>query len=75
MKDECIGWAMQVLQNRNVLRDDYKELVELIIIFLGGVPAGGIWFRAPGPMHQVRWMSKVIYSFKVWMFRDQFRLM
>ena len=25
-------------------------------------------------MHQVRWMAKVIYTFKVWMFRTQFKL-
>ncbi|KAG0718749.1 hypothetical protein GWK47_051855 [Chionoecetes opilio] len=25
-------------------------------------------------MHQARWMSKVLYSFKIWMFRGQFRL-
>jgi len=25
-------------------------------------------------MHHDRWMSKVIYSLKVWMFRSQFRL-
>ncbi len=28
----------------------------------------------PGPMHHARWMSKVIYSLKVWMFRSQFKL-
>ena len=40
--------------------------------FLGGgvmVP-----FRYPGHMHQARWMAKVIYSFKIWLFRRQFRL-
>lgn len=31
-------------------------------------------FMAPGPMHHAHWMSKVIYSLKVWMFRLQFRL-
>ena len=29
---------------------------------------------APGAMHQARWMSKIIYSFKIWMFRSQFTL-
>jgi hypothetical protein len=31
-------------------------------------------FRAPGPMHQARWMSKAIYSIKVWLFQSQFKL-
>ena len=29
---------------------------------------------APGAMHQARWMAKVIYSLKIWMFRSQFKL-
>jgi len=29
---------------------------------------------APGAMHHARWMSKVVYSLKVWMFRQQFKL-
>ena len=30
--------------------------------------------QPPGPMHLARWMSKIIYSFKVWMFCNQFHL-
>ncbi|KAE9535245.1 hypothetical protein AGLY_007978 [Aphis glycines] len=32
----------------NLNRDDYKELLDLIIIFLGEVPPGGIKFKKPG---------------------------
>ena len=46
----------------------------MCIIFLGGTPEGGISFKSPGPMHHTRWMSKVIYSLKVWMFSCQFKL-
>ena len=46
----------------------------LLLIVLGGVPIRGIRFTAPGAMHQARWMSKVIYSMKVWLFRSQFKL-
>src|SRR5678816_1566154 len=42
------------------------------MIFLGGVPPRGIRFIAPGAMHHARWMSKVLYSLKIWMFRSQF---
>ena len=41
---------------------------------MGGTLEGGVRFRAPGPMHLARWMSKIIYSLKVWMLRNQFRL-
>lgn len=56
------------------LRDDYQELLELTIIFLGGIPRRDYHFRAPGAVHHARWMSKVIYAIKVWIFRGQFRL-
>jgi len=29
---------------------------------------------SPGAMHHARWMSKVTYSLKIWMFRAQFKL-
>ena len=46
-------------------RNDYRELLELSLIVLGGTPIRGIRFTAPGAMHQARWMSKVIYSMKI----------
>ena len=55
-------------------RDDYRELLELTLIFLGAVPRRGVHFMSPGAMHHARGMSKLIYSFKVWMFRAQFKL-
>lgn len=55
-------------------REDYREMLELAVIFLGGTPSRGIRFRAPGAMHHARWMSKILYSFKIWMFRNQFKL-
>lgn len=69
-----IEWFLQALKERTDLRDDYRELLELTVIFLGGVPPRGIRFRAPGPMHHARWMSKVLYSLKVWLFRGQVKL-
>jgi len=29
---------------------------------------------APGATHHARWMSKALYSLKIWMFRGQFKL-
>lgn len=40
-------------------RDDYREFLELVVIFLGGFPVRGVRFMAPGAMHHARWMSKV----------------
>lgn len=55
-------------------RDDYRELLELASIFLGGSPQRGISFRIPGAVSQARWMSKAIYAFKIYLFQDQFTL-
>lgn len=55
-------------------REDYRELLELIMIFLGDIPPRGILFRVPGTIHHARWMAKAIYSLKMFLFRDEFKL-
>lgn len=55
-------------------RDDYREFIELSMIYLGQTPPRGIHFLFPGAMHRARWMSKVIYSSKMWLFRGQFKM-
>ncbi|XP_066601758.1 uncharacterized protein [Prorops nasuta] len=56
------------------LRGDYNELLELTCIFLGGAPPRGIKFKHPGAMHHARWLSKAIYSLKIFMFKNQIHL-
>lgn len=60
ISDEILIFAKNKIKD-NFPRDDYKELLELIIIFLGGVPPQGIHFRAPGAYQLARWMAKAIY--------------
>ena len=71
--DQILEFATGQLSSHQP-RDDYRELIELAMIFLGAIPIRGIHFRAPGPMHHARWMSKAIYSIKVWLFRQKFKL-
>ena len=71
---DVVTWAEKSLKERKDLRDDYREFIELSLIFMGVTPPRGIHFMAPGPMHHARWMSKVLYSLKVWMFHQQFKL-
>jgi hypothetical protein len=73
MKDDALDFIQKRLAETHP-RDDYRELLELSMIVLGKNPARGIQFKAPGPIHHARWMSKIIYSLKVWLFRDQFKL-
>lgn len=55
------------------VRGDYKELLELCLIFLGdSVPNFKV--RRPGATTHARFMGKTVYSFKIFMFRAQFSL-
>lgn len=55
-------------------REDYRELLELIIIFLGGIPPRGIFFHVSGTIHHARWIAKTIYNLKIFLFCDEFKL-
>jgi hypothetical protein len=62
-----------MLQNKFYI-DNYKELFELSIIFLNGNLNNKFEIRPPGAMHQDRWMSRAIYCFKIYIFRNQYSL-
>ena len=70
-KDGVIQFAVNQLEKLQP-RDDYCELLELSIVFLGGTPPRGIRFRYPGAIHRARWMGRAIYSIKMWLFRNQY---
>lgn len=60
--------------NTTLPRDDYKELLQLSKIFLGTMDVEKIKFNKPGAFHHARWMSKAIYSLKMYIFRDSIKL-
>lgn len=59
---------------KEIVRDDYRELIELSIIFLGGDSKKKFKIRPPGAMHQARWMARAIYSLKISLLSYQFRI-
>lgn len=62
---------LSALKDKEVqIRDDYQEIVELILVLLGNPPEEIHW-RAPGPIHHARWMTKLIYAVKIYLFREQ----
>ncbi|KAE9533666.1 hypothetical protein AGLY_009015 [Aphis glycines] len=67
---EFVKEHLKILQPRN----DYKELLELTMIFLGDKPNNTIFFHTPGAIHHARWMAKAIYCLKIFMFRTSFEL-
>jgi hypothetical protein len=56
-----------------MVRKDYRELIELSIVFLGG-HAEKTNIRPPGVMHQARYMARAIYSLKLLLFSSQLKL-
>ena len=56
-----ITWAEKSLKERKDLRDDYRNFIELLLIFMRVTPPRGIHFMTPGLMHHVRWMSILLY--------------
>ncbi|KAL4103442.1 hypothetical protein QTP88_018819 [Uroleucon formosanum] len=71
--DTVLSFTLNCLKVQQC-REDYRELLELTVIFLGGIPVRGISFRVPGAIHHARWMSKAIYSLKICLFSEQFKL-
>ncbi|KAG0710863.1 hypothetical protein GWK47_021923 [Chionoecetes opilio] len=68
-RDDLIQGLKRLLQTKQP-RDDYKELAELSILFLGGaLPKTSI--RSPGALHRARWMARIIYALKMILFREQ----
>ncbi|CAH1114867.1 unnamed protein product [Psylliodes chrysocephalus] len=72
-KDDVLLFISQQLQE-NQPRDDYRELLELSSVFLGNRPTENFTFKTPGPTHHARWLSKAIYSLKIYLFQEQFSL-
>lgn len=75
LKNDTIKSLKKILAKRDVTkyipRGDYRELIELCLVFLGEkIP--GFTFKLPSAFGNARWMVKVIYMFKMYFFRDQF---
>ena len=77
MSDDICSTILEFLENnlskKKHPRDDYRELLELTMIFLGGIPKKGILLCIERAVSHARWMAKVIYVFKIYLFQDQFQ--
>ena len=69
---EVLAWANTIV-DKTWPRDDYKELIELIIVWLGG-HVRNFNFKMPGADHHARWMSKAIYFMKLAIIEKQFEM-
>jgi len=73
LKRETVTFLNELLGSDEAFpRDDYRELAELCLLVLGCPTKATI--KPPGACHHARWMAKVIYVFKMYLFRRQFCL-
>ncbi|GBO10223.1 hypothetical protein AVEN_115748-1 [Araneus ventricosus] len=68
-----VNYLSNALKNKK-MKNDYRELVELCIVFIGRNSDSTIKIGPPGALHHARWMAKAIYSFKIFLFRQQLSL-
>ena len=78
MKEELIKWYQDLLVKENqdkelLLRGDYRQVVELAIVLLGGELPDGKKFHwvPPGAAHKARFLAYGIMGFKIYAFSDQ----
>lgn len=64
--NEVKEWAGNCLKNDVFPREDYKELCELMAVFLGAdLSTNQFKIRRPGADHHARFMAKAIYYLKI----------
>lgn len=66
-----VGALLQSSQDHDFRRDDYRELIELSIMFLKGNTNKQFTFKKPGALHKARWMAKLLYGIKICLFEEQ----
>lgn len=77
LTNDCISHIKSFVEKQLEIsqpRDDYKELLQLTLIFIGCNSSREIKLHPPGALHHARWMSKAIYSLKIYLFRNEFKM-
>lgn len=71
-KIEIVNFIRDQLSMQKHERKDYIEFLQLVLLFLGEKDKFKI--KIPGAKHRARFMARAIYSFKILLFRKQFKL-
>jgi hypothetical protein len=69
LDEMCVFLYDQVLFSHNLPRDDYKEFLELCLLFLGLLDPKGVPFKAPSAVHHARWVGKALNCLKIVIFQ------
>lgn len=67
---KMIGKLMRIYfqQQKKHIRADYEDLLELMIVFLGGVRAKGVHFRPSIALDSARFTGPITYCLTIHMF-------
>ena len=68
-KLQIIAMCQELLAEK-IVRCDYKEVVELTLLYLSG-DGNYTTFNRPGALHKARWMAKILYSLKMVLLSDK----
>ena len=68
---QSLAWAEWHLDHGTFPRDDYHELNELIVVYLGGAVTGGFTPKRKGAMYEARFMADCIYLLSMELFSKE----
>ena len=71
--NEVMNWALEMLDKKTWKRGDYKQVVELVLVWLCGVDMvhPGWKFHHPAAYHHAKFVSQINYIMKYSMLDDQ----
>ena len=80
---EVLEWATMHMEIATFPREDYRELIELVTVFLGGVvkrvrngvtvPLDNPPIRKPGAIHRARFMASCLFLLKIFLYQKQYK--
>lgn len=70
-KMDLIRFCKEQLQHIRHIRNDYNELLKLIIMLLSPEDRSHYAIQAPGSYSRARFMCRIIYSIKMYLYRRQ----
>ena len=71
---QSLAWSLWHLEQGTFPRDDYRELNELVVVFLGGQVPAGFKPKMKGAMHEARFMADAIYLLSMELFSGEFEM-
>ncbi|GBM45775.1 hypothetical protein AVEN_208093-1 [Araneus ventricosus] len=71
---KMVNYTQNVLKDGRHPKEDYKELLQLSLLYLGGWSKNDFSFRIAGALRLARWMAKAIYALKIVLFTKQLNI-